>query len=42
MGRSLCLEYKNYKFDVRLKSMTFPHYLFSKNQFVKYGIILLN
>lgn len=22
--------------------MTFPHYLFHKNQFIKYGILLLN
>lgn len=42
MGKSLVLEYKNYKFETRLKSMTFPHYLFNKNQFVKYGILLLN
>ena len=31
MGRSLCLEYKNFKFETRLKCMTFPHYLFNKN-----------
>ena len=42
MGKSLVLEYKNYKFETRIKSMTFPHYLFNKNQFVKYGILLLN
>lgn len=42
MGRSLALEYKDFKFQTRLKSMTFPHYLFNKNQFVKYAILLLN
>ena len=42
MGKSLVLEYKNFKFETRIKSMTFPHYLFNKNQFVKYGILLLN
>lgn len=31
MGKSLVLEYKNYKFETRIKSMTFPHYLFNKN-----------
>ena len=42
MGRSLALEWKDYKFQVRLKSMTFPHYLFAKNQFIKYAVLLLN
>ena len=42
MGRTLVLEYKSFKFEVRIKSMTFPHYLYNKNQFIKYGIILLN
>ena len=42
MGRSLVLEYKDFKFQTRIKSMTFPHYLFNKNQFVKYAVFLLN
>ena len=42
MGRTLVLEYKSFKFEVRIKSMTFPHYLYNKNQFIKYGILLLN
>jgi hypothetical protein len=42
MGRTLVLEFKSFKFEMHIKSMTFPHYLFNKMQFVKYGIILLN
>jgi hypothetical protein len=42
MGRTLVLEFKSFKFVNSIKSMTFPHYLFQKNQFIKYGIILLN
>ncbi len=42
MGRTLVLEFKSFKFENKIKSMTFPHYLFNKNQFIKYGIILLN
>jgi hypothetical protein len=42
MGRTLVLEFKSFKFENKIKSMTFPHYLFTKNQLIKYGIILLN
>jgi len=42
MGKTLVLEYKTYKFETKIKSMTFPHYLYSQNQFKKYGILLLN
>lgn len=42
MGRTLVLEFRSFKFINTIKSMTFPHYLFNKNQFIKYGIILLN
>ena len=42
MGRTLVLEFKNFKFENKIKSMTFPHYLYNKNQYIKYGIILLN
>jgi len=42
MGRTLVLEFKSFKFEAHIKSMTFPHYLFNKNQFIKYGILLLN
>jgi len=42
MGRTLVLEFKSFKFETHIKSMTFPHYLFNKMQFIKYGIILLN
>jgi DNA polymerase kappa len=42
MGRTLCVEFKSYKFRMRIKSLTFPHYLYTKNQFIKYAIILLN
>lgn len=31
MGRTLVLEFKNFKFENRIKSMTFPHYLYNKN-----------
>jgi len=27
MGKTLVLEFKNYKFETKIKSMTFPHYL---------------
>lgn len=38
----MVLEFKSFKFENKIKSMTFPHYLFTKNQLIKYGIILLN
>lgn len=42
MGKTLVLEFKNYKFETKIKSMTFPHYLHTQNQFKKYGMLLLN
>ena len=30
MGRTLVLEFKSFKFETHIKSMTFPHYLFNK------------
>lgn len=42
MGKTLVLEFKNYKFETKIKSMTFPHYLYTQNQFKKYGMLLLN
>jgi DNA polymerase kappa len=42
MGKTLVLEFKNFKFETKIKSMTFPHYLYTQNQFKKYGMLLLN
>lgn len=42
MGRTLTLEFKNYKFENRIKTMTFPHYLETKEQYIKFGVLLLN
>ena len=42
MGRTLTIEFKNFKFENRIKTMTFPHYLETKEQYIKFGVLLLN
>jgi hypothetical protein len=31
MGKTLVIEFKTFKFETKIKSMTFPHYLYNKN-----------